>query len=79
MIEGQDMIGMVSMDLLDKIEREYGEERNPVIRQCLTALEIEFDDDDGDRSSRILHDFSEPRPVVRAGLYVYLGQVMGID
>lgn len=78
MIERQEAIGTATLNLLDRIEAEYGEGRNPVLKQVLVAAEIEYDDDEGDRSSHVMLDYDEARPVVRAGLYLYLGKAMGL-
>ena len=78
MIDGQDRIGSVTMDLLDHIEREYPDEQQPKIKQVLVAVEVQYIDEEGDTSTHIMYDTSEPRPVTRAGLYHYLGQAMGL-
>lgn len=70
---------MVGFGLLDSIEKEYGEDRAPVVRQVITVAEIEYTDDDGDRATHIAFEYDAARPVERAGLIHYLGKALGVS
>lgn len=77
MIEGQEKVGQVGFDLLDNIEREYGD-REARVHQVIIGIEVEYTDDDGDRSTHVAYDYSAPRPVERQGLILNVAKAFGV-
>lgn len=77
MIEGNDKPGKVVFDLLDNIEKEYGD-REAKVHQVIVCIEVEYTDEDGDRSTHVAYDYSAPRPLERQGLVLNLAKGMGV-
>lgn len=77
MIAGNEKVGQVGFDLLDNIEREYGE-KDANVHQVIIAIEVEYTDDDGDRSTHVAYDYSAPRPLERQGLVLNIAKAMGV-
>lgn len=86
MIEGQEKIGKLGFDVLDQIEHHYGEDASkdvpnwkpPVVRQSVIGVEVEYTDEDGDRSTHLVYDYDEWRPFARQGLVLNLAKANGV-
>lgn len=76
MIDGQDKLGRIGMDLLDRIEERFPPETQPEVVQTITLAEIAYTDEEGDRCSELVYDWSEDRPVERFGLLHWAYKVM---